>query len=239
MSLRHFLYQGELTMSQVPILLIDTSASRCAVGLAADVLYQRFGEEERKSAQNLLPLVAEIAQSADIALNNLSAVAVMAGPGSFTGLRIGVGVAQALAMANKTPGMALSNLAVLALAAAEESELDTFLVALAAREGEFYFAAYTLDENLGVRLVGKEQVAPADQLIMPEGLEEAALVGDVWASEESLRLLAAGSLARASHFNPGVSLEIMAKLAAKRLAAGLVGDASSLRPNYVKEQLDY
>ena len=132
MSLRHFLYHGELTMSQLPILLIDTSASRCAVGLAADVLYQRFGEEERKSAQNLLPLVAEIAQSADIALNDLSAVAVMAGPGSFTGLRIGVGVAQALAMANKTPGIALSNLAVLALAAAEESELDTFLVALAA-----------------------------------------------------------------------------------------------------------
>jgi len=128
-------------MSQLSILLIDTSASRCAVGLAADVLHQRFGEEERKSAQNLLPLVAEITQSADIALNNLSAVAVMAGPGSFTGLRIGVGVAQALAMANKTPGIALSNLAVLALAAAEESELDTFLVALAARGGEFYFAA--------------------------------------------------------------------------------------------------
>ncbi|MDO7639067.1 MAG: hypothetical protein MUQ61_00215, partial [OM182 bacterium] len=85
----------------------------------------------------------------------------------------------------------------------------------------------------------KEQVAPADQLIIPEGLEEAALVGDVWASEESLRLLAAGSLARTSHFNPSVSLEIMAKLAEKRLAAGLVGDASSLRPNYVKEQLDY
>jgi tRNA threonylcarbamoyladenosine biosynthesis protein TsaB len=224
-------------MSQLSILLIDTSASRCAVGLAADVLHQRFGEEERKSAQNLLPLVAEITQSADIALNNLSAVAVMAGPGSFTGLRIGVGVAQALAMANKTPGIALSNLAVLALAAAEESELDTFLVALAARE--FYFAAYTLDENLGVRLVGKEQVGAADQLVVPEGMEEAALVGDVWASEENLRLLAAGSLARASHFNPVVSLEIMAKLAAKRLAAGLVGDASSLRPNYVKEQLDY
>ena len=61
-------------MSHSSILLIDTSASRCAVGLAVEVLHQRFGAEERKSAQNLLPLVAEITQSANIALKDLSAI---------------------------------------------------------------------------------------------------------------------------------------------------------------------
>ncbi len=226
-------------MSHSSILLIDTSASRCAVGLAAEVLHQRFGAEERKSAQNLLPLVAEITQSANIALKDLSAIAVMAGPGSFTGLRIGVGVAQALAMANRTPGIALSNLAVLALAAAEATEANTFFVALPAREGEFYFAAYASDDVHGVRLLGREQVASPEQLLFPEGVEEAVLLGEVWGSEESLRLRAEACARGISYFNPSVSLEVMAQLATKRLSAGLVGDASSLRPNYVKEQLDY
>ena len=118
--------------------------------------------------KNLLPLVAEVTQSAEIALKDLSAIAVMAGPGSFTGLRIGIGVAQALAMANRTPGIVLSNLAVLALAAVEVIEGDTFFVALPAREGEFYFAVYVSDDVLGVRLLGKEQVASPDQLLSRE-----------------------------------------------------------------------
>jgi tRNA threonylcarbamoyladenosine biosynthesis protein TsaB len=226
-------------MSHSSILLIDTSASRCAVGLAANVLHQRFGTEERKSAQNLLPLVAEVTQSAEIALKDLSAIAVMAGPGSFTGLRIGIGVAQALAMANRTPGIVLSNLAVLALAAVEVTEGDTFFVALPAREGEFYFAVYVSDDVLGVRLLGKEQVASPDQLLFPEKVNEAVLLGDVWCSEENLRLRAEACTERVSYFKSSVSLKAMAQLAERRLSAGLVGDASSLKPNYVKEQLEY
>jgi tRNA threonylcarbamoyladenosine biosynthesis protein TsaB len=163
----------------------------------------------------------------------------MAGPGSFTGLRIGVGVAQALAMANRTPGIVLSNLAVLALAAVEVTEGDTFFVALPAREGEFYFAVYVSDDVLGVRLLGKEQVASPDQLLFPEKVNEAVLLGDGWCSEENLRLRAEACTERVSYFKSSVSLQVMAQLAERRLSAGLVGDASSLKPNYVKEQLEY
>ena len=90
-----------------------------------------------------------------------------------------------------------------------------------------------------VRLLGREQVASPEQLLFPEGVEEAVLLGEVWGSEESLHLRAEACARSISYFNPSVSLEVMAQLATKRLSAGLVGDASSLRPNYVKEQLDY
>ena len=142
-------------------------------------------------------------------------------------------------MANRTPGIVLSNLAVLALAAVEATEADTFFVALPAREGEFYFAVYVSDDVHGVRLLGKEQVASPDQLLLPEGLNEVVLLGEVWSSEENLRLRAEACTERVSHFNSSVNLEVMAQLAERRLSAGLVGDASSLKPNYVKEQLEY
>ena len=176
-------------MSHSSILLIDTSASRCAVGLAAEGLHQRFGAEERKSAQNLLPLVAEITQSANIALKDLTAIAVMAGPGSFTGLRIGVGVAQALAMANRTPGIVLSNLAVLALAAAEaRAKAIAALEAVQIRDPERVMDSYPheLSGGMGQRVMIAMMLIPDPDLLIAD---EPTSALDVTVQAEVLSIL--------------------------------------------------
>lgn len=226
-------------MTTPRLLLIDTSASRCQVGFSGETLSQRFGKEERQSAQNLLPLIQELVDETETSLDDLNAVVVMAGPGSFTGLRIGVGVAQALSFSNATPGIALSNLAVLALAATKLCSAETLLVALPAREGEYYFGAYQVDSIDGVKLLGQEQVAKAADLMLPAKLDNVALVGEGWQADGGLSLAQLSLDIVAVEVAAGVTLEIMAELASSMLSRGAVRHSSELRPNYIKEHLDY
>ncbi|MDF1765472.1 MAG: tRNA (adenosine(37)-N6)-threonylcarbamoyltransferase complex dimerization subunit type 1 TsaB [Gammaproteobacteria bacterium] len=223
-------------MNAPRILLLDTSSSRCQVGMLADALHCRYGSSERQSAQNILPLIAELVTDTATPLSDLAAIAVMAGPGSFTGLRIGVGVAQALSMANSTPGIRLSNLAALAFAASLRCDADVFWTAMPAREGEFYFAVYARDQQAGVILLGKEQVAVPSALdwVKPSGSH--VLVGEGWLGDSSLRE-ALGEGADFIEATP--TLETMAILTQKLFAQGQTCESAMLRPNYVKEQLEY
>lgn len=226
-------------MTTHAILLIDTSSSPCQVALSGQSLLTRFGQEQRQSAQSLLPMIAELAAEAKLALSALDAVAVMAGPGSFTGLRIGVGVAQALCMANKTPGITLSNLAAMALSASQDSESDLFLVATVAREGEVYFGAYARDEKLGVRLVNAEQVAAPQALLLPSELDGATCVGTAWDTNAELLSLRERLTLAAVRSEASIDLATMAILASHYLNHGLSCEPVAIRPNYIKEQLDY
>jgi len=230
------------------ILAIDTSSAKCSVALTCEgSTIQRTSELERQSAQRLLPMIEELLGNSQITLADLDLIAVMAGPGSFTGLRIGIGVAQGLSMANSTPVLALSSMAVIAMASIRESASPGVLVADAARGGELYFAAYKHSGKYGVELVGREQVCIPQRL---EGLDEIAEIGDIaswnltgacWANEldrEAIEQLLQCKLA-ADPLQVRYEITDLCDLAQLRFAAGQATNAAELRPNYVKEQLDY
>ena len=219
------------------ILLIDTSASRCTLGLSGNDLVSRESLEARQSAQKILPLIQEVCESAEVALSELDAVAVMAGPGSFTGLRIGVGVAQALCYANKLPAIAVSTLAVLAESAAQNSAANAFWVALPAREGEYYFGSYVRRAGGGVSQLLVEQVATPAEIIFPEPEASLALVGASW-QDEALRAVA-NLATEAERIECEANLAALATLAAIKLDLKEYAQPADLKPNYVKEQLDY
>ena len=134
------------------VLALDAACEACSVALQiGSKRYFRESCEPRKHAQQLLPMVHAVLQEADVRLSELSHIAVINGPGSFTGLRIAVSVVQGLAFAANLPVVALSSLEVMAHQALlnQPSSVLPCLSVLDARMHEVYWAVYKNNEANG------------------------------------------------------------------------------------------
>ena len=126
------------------ILNIETATKNCSVALAKDgktVLCKEIAEEGYSHAERLHVFMEEIIQEAGITFQDISAIAVSQGPGSYTGLRIGVSAAKGLCFALGIPLIALDTLQVLASQAKVSDGL--IIPMLDARRMEVYSAIYT------------------------------------------------------------------------------------------------
>jgi tRNA threonylcarbamoyladenosine biosynthesis protein TsaB len=155
------------------ILGLDTATTTASIALLEDdrVLATATRNTHRRTADVLIA-VDEACRAAGIAPLAIEAVAVGAGPGSFTGLRIGMATAKGIAFAAHRPVWAVSSLAALA----SEAPRDGVIVAvLDARKGEVFSGVF---EKRGgaVTAMGPERVHPPGDLQVPEG---ALVVGDV------------------------------------------------------------
>jgi tRNA threonylcarbamoyladenosine biosynthesis protein TsaB len=138
---------------------IDTSTRTASVAIVADgrVLAETRGER----AHELLVLIDAACTAANIGAHDLQAVAIGAGPGSFTGLRIGMATAKGIAFAAKCPLWAVSSLGALAFEVLEPG--SEVVAVLDARKGELYAGVYRLNGDATV-LVGEERVFPPSAL---------------------------------------------------------------------------
>ena len=93
------------------LLAIDTSASLVSVALLMGKRNVRFCEQEMERGQGeaLIPMIQELFESARLNIKDLTGVAVAVGPGSFTGVRIGIATARAIAMALDIPVYGVTN----------------------------------------------------------------------------------------------------------------------------------
>ena len=125
------------------ILNIETATKNCSVALAKEgeiVLCKEIAEEGYSHAERLHVFIEEIIKEAGISLNDLSAIAVSQGPGSYTGLRIGVSAAKGLCFALEIPLIAVDTLQVLAL---QVNVADGLIVPMIdARRMEVYSAIF-------------------------------------------------------------------------------------------------
>ncbi len=128
------------------LLAIDTATEMCSAALWVDgKLYHRSSVQARLHAELILPFIDELLEEAKISKSQINGLVVGQGPGAFTGVRIGVGVAQGLALALNIPVVAVSNLQTLAFRAyrqLETSKSRIILVATDARMNEVYWAKY-------------------------------------------------------------------------------------------------
>lgn len=128
------------------ILALDTSTQACSVALDIDGdVDESFVVAPQDHTQRLLPQVHEMLQRHGISLAELDCIAFGAGPGSFTGLRICLGVVQGLAFGADLPVVPLSSLALTAASARRELQLThstPILPAFDARMGEVYWGLY-------------------------------------------------------------------------------------------------
>lgn len=97
--------------------------------------------------QRILPLVQDILTVGNVTLTDIDALAFGRGPGSFTGVRIGIGIAQGLALGANLPMIGVSTLATMAQGAWRKNGATRVLAAIDARMGEVYWAEYQRDEN--------------------------------------------------------------------------------------------
>jgi tRNA threonylcarbamoyladenosine biosynthesis protein TsaB len=181
------------------------------------------------AAETLLPAVARVLEEAGVALAVVDAFAISIGPGSFTGLRVGLATLKGLAFGTGRPAVAVPTLAALAFSApAGEGPV---IAALDARRGELYAAAF---DAPGGR--------PLDWL--PEGVYPAAALASMLRAPCRVvgegAALAADALRAA--LGTGVALHpecvpsaaSVARLGRRLLDAGADVDAASLVPRYVR-----
>jgi tRNA threonylcarbamoyladenosine biosynthesis protein TsaB len=152
------------------VLAIDTSTLRASVALVQEepgrtprVLAEGESDSARHS-DNLLPLIDRVLAEAGRAIADVEAVAIGAGPGSFTGLRIGMATAKGLAFSMNVPLWAASSLAALALDGAAALDPNEIVVAaLDARRNEIFAGAFRVTVEASIEPLGAEAVlAPGD-----------------------------------------------------------------------------
>ena len=178
------------------LLAIETASESCSVALqvSGDIL-QRYRHAPRQHAELLLPWVQQLMAEAGIGYAALDGIAFSRGPGSFTSLRIGIGVVQGLAWASNLPVIPVSSLAATAQAIAGDN-VKAALVALDARMNEVFTGYFETDDN-GVMLpVGKETVCAPGMVRTPKntsayaigaGFERYPALSDVAASLAGVR----------------------------------------------------
>ncbi|HYM18748.1 MAG TPA: tRNA (adenosine(37)-N6)-threonylcarbamoyltransferase complex dimerization subunit type 1 TsaB [Micropepsaceae bacterium] len=133
------------------ILGIDTALGACSAALTADarVVAHAFEEMQRGHAEALAPMVDALMRNAGLSYAALNRIAVTTGPGTFTGQRVGLAFARAMALALKIPAVGVTTLDVMAEAALEKiADADWAIVAADAKRGEIYLGARSRAEAL-------------------------------------------------------------------------------------------
>lgn len=161
------------------ILGIESSTAQvgCAIGGHEGVLASAHSAKLRRHAENLTPAIEFTCGQAQVELSDIGLVAVDVGPGLFTGLRVGIATAKAVAFALRVPMIGVSSLDLLAFPVRFSQRL--IVTAIDARRGEVYYAFYRQVPG-GVQRISERQVGSPDDLaseLLATG-EDALLVGD-------------------------------------------------------------
>lgn len=172
--------------NKLNILCVDTSTEACSVAVlkqngSEQVIIDKFMLAPREHTTKILPTVESILADAELTVSDLDVVAYGRGPGSFTGVRIGISIAQGLAFGIEKPMVGVSTLQAMAQQAYNNNQVTDVYTAIDARMGEIYFAHYQLDAEL-MTLVDQEVVIKPDDLVALKLIvnENSALVGTGW-----------------------------------------------------------
>jgi tRNA threonylcarbamoyladenosine biosynthesis protein TsaB len=218
------------------ILAVETATSAVSVALLRGeaLLDEWTSEDARAPSERLLPGIDALLARAGARLDAVGGFAVSVGPGSFTGLRVGIATVKGLAFASGRPVAAVPTLAALAHAALAHTGGDggaPVAVLLDARRGEMYTAVYGADgATLVAETVAKpaalaERLAAGTRIVVGEGAEAAAAEVAALRGKGVVVLPRPIGLARAA---------AVGVLGARMLARGEGCEAARVAPRYVR-----
>ncbi len=220
------------------ILAIETSCRGGGAALAdqGEIVGEITLAVQRTYSKQLLPSIHWLLEHAGVKLNEIEAVAVGLGPGSFTGLRIGVSTAKGLAFATGAELVGISSLDALAAALLPSPSPITAFPLVDARKGQVYTAQYLLEGNELERVSPYLSLSPSE---LPSSLDTAAsgavLMGDgldKYGAEITALFAPGHSVAPRHTWFPRPAL--VALLAEGLLSSGVRHDIASLSPIYVR-----
>lgn len=139
----------------------SSKAASCALFSDERLLCESYLDCGLTHSQTLLPLLDNLCRAAGVTPEEFEKIAVSCGPGSFTGLRIGLSLAKAMAAAQRIPAAGMSTL--LSLAYNLTGFTGSCCAALDARRGQVYYALFTL-QNGGVQRICADRAAPLEEL---------------------------------------------------------------------------
>ncbi len=150
---------------ELPILAIETSGELCSVALLNenDVLFEINIKKKNVHSEMIFRLISEALELSSLSVDDLKAVAVSSGPGSFTGLRIGMSAAKGIAFGANLPVIPVPTFDALAWQIYSLSGLRNFAIANVVNVTELYYADYNFDENMFknktiIELIGREDL---------------------------------------------------------------------------------
>jgi tRNA threonylcarbamoyladenosine biosynthesis protein TsaB len=217
------------------VLAIDTSTEALSVALRSEQgTIERGLETARGHAEHILSLIDAVLGEAGLPLSQLDGIAAGVGPGSFTGVRISVAVAQGLSFGAGLPVAPITSLEALAFPAIETGA-DRVIACLDARMGEIYWGCFAADGVRGVRALGALQVTAADGVHLPGAGRYRGVGRGFTAYPELAALARVDADARSLSALPNAA--DMARLGALRLAAGERVDPADLKPEYVRNKV--
>jgi tRNA threonylcarbamoyladenosine biosynthesis protein TsaB len=169
------------------ILAIDTALDACAAGVldtdAARLIAQESQPMRRGHAEALMPLIGRVIRQAGIAFAALDRIAVTTGPGSFTGLRVGLSAARGIALAADKPVVGLSTLTAYAAPVVGQNAAQPVISAIDARHDHVYFQVVSGDGGslIRPRVAAIEEALGAIRFGAPHLVGNAAqILADRW-----------------------------------------------------------
>jgi len=206
------------------VLGIETATPQvgCAIGGHEGVLASTHSARRRRHAETLVPSIEFVCRQARVELREVGAVAVDLGPGLFTGLRVGIATAKAIAQALRVPMIGINSLDLLAFPARFSNRLIAAVID--ARRGEVFVARYR-------QVPGGVQRVSAPALASPDDL-----ASDLFATGEDLLLVGDGALRYADRFGDQSHIEMAEQGLAHPSARSLVqlAHARALREQWVQ-----
>ena len=218
------------------ILAIETATEACSVALihGQDII-ARSEIAPRRHTELVLPMADALLAEAGIGRHALDAIAVGRGPGAFTGVRLGVSLAQGMALALDLPVITISSLAALALEAPEDEDA-AILAVIDARMGEIYAACYRRDDNGGLIALDDERVCTPESLQLPDA-PTWQVVGTGWAAYSTLLSARFTGVLRSADGARYPQAAHVAELAMREFNAGRIHAPELALPVYLRDKV--
>lgn len=211
------------------ILAFDTAAGACSAALwdGASIAAHRHEAMDRGHAEALMPMIEAVLAESGAAYGELGAVAVTVGPGSFTGMRVGLAAARGIALARALPLLGLTTLESIAFAIADSADVsveDRILAAVETRRADVFVQFFK---------PGKDRMAEAvsaPEAVAPEAVGDMLPPGKVHLGGDAAIRIAGALPGRDNLFSArGIDAPdaaCIARLAALRIARDGVPDPS-------------
>lgn len=220
------------------ILALDTATEACSVAL----LHQgniTFEDElsPRTHTQRILPMVDGLLKNANLSIKEVDYLAFGRGPGSFTGVRVGVGVAQGLALGAELKVVPISNLTTMAEQAYQELGATEVIALIDARMNEVYFSQLVRTENGWIEKVKERVCSPEGALVQFQlDTDKITVVGTGWAAYPQF---AEQNLPLAISEITLPSAKYMLALAEQEIAKGNVKSVDEIEPVYLRNEVTW
>lgn len=219
---------------------IDASTEACSVAIQIeDKIFSRFELCPQSHSLVLLPMIDELLAESKSQLKDFDALFFGRGPGSFTGVRIGIGVAQGLAYSSSLPLVGISTMQTMAQQAFDEKSQQQVVTAIDARMSEIYTGLYRVDDKgIMQEAVDEAVISPNDfSAHYPSSNELGYGVGTGWeAYKEAL------SLYRPNKGEPDIlypDAKYMLKIGHEKVIQGHTVNAAEAQPVYVRDTVSW